>query len=74
MGKSKLPGMSIPFPKGAQPPRFCPRCLESPQKRECTWCAVPEGVRQMYQDRGFRALAECSGCMFLLVEVEEADA
>lgn len=67
----RLPGMSIPLVPGAPPPPFCPRCIQSPSKAQKPWAPLKETVKTWYQERGYRALAQCSGCMSVLIEVEE---
>lgn len=75
-----LPAMTIPLHPGARPPAVCPRCASAPKHAEAPvnrkagwqqWTQVSEGMRQWYADRGFKALAQCGGCMCWIVETEE---
>lgn len=68
---AKRPGMTIPLPRGSRPPEWCPRCLGSPYKLRKPFQALSPGLLAYFQDRGYRALAQCSGCWYVVIEVEE---
>lgn len=73
--KSKQPQMTILLQRGERPPEFCPRCLSSPVHKKNGWRPVTEGLKEYYLERGYYALAECVGCMWVLIQPvnEEAD-